>query len=135
MPLTKRRKGALALCTKNIFDPKGSYTMKMLAAIAGLALFPAVLVSAQGAPAKKAKTETDTLRLYKGQSFSGESYVVDGARSSLQLEMTVGSMALYPGQKWEVCEKPRFKGVCNVVDADMANMGTVMIQSARPVKP
>jgi Beta/Gamma crystallin len=106
--------------------------MKFLAAAAVLALLPTALASAQEAP--KPKTEKGTMRLFKGQSFTGEAYLVDSARSSLMLEMNVGSIAVYPGEKWEVCDKPRFKGSCNVVDADMANMGTVAIQSARPVK-
>ncbi|NJS13822.1 MAG: beta/gamma crystallin family protein [Sphingopyxis sp.] len=108
--------------------------MKYIAAIAAAALLPAALVSAQGAPPTKSKTEANTLRLFKGQTFGGEMYDVDRARPSLQLEMTVGSIAVHPGEKWEVCDKPRFKGTCNIVDADMANMGTVAIQSVRPVK-
>jgi Beta/Gamma crystallin len=107
--------------------------MKLLAAAAVLALVPATLATAQDGA--KAKADAGTLRLFKGQNFTGETYTVDSARSALQLEMTVGSMAVFPGEKWEVCDKPRFKGSCNVVDANMANMGTVMIQSARPVKP
>lgn len=107
--------------------------MKTLAAVILIATFPVALVSAQTPP--KAKTEQGTMRLFKGQSFTGESYVVESARSSLMLEMTVGSIAVYPGDKWEVCEKPRFKGSCNMVDTDMANLGNVAIQSARPVKP
>jgi len=111
------------------------FKMRFIAAITAAALLPAALVSAQGTPSVKAKTETSTLRLFKGQSFSGEFYDVDRARPSLQLEMMVGSIAVYPGEKWEVCDKPRFNGNCNIIDADMANMGTVAIQSVRPIKP
>lgn len=107
--------------------------MKFLAAAAIFALVPAAIVSAQDAP--KAKTEKGTMSLFKGQKFTGEAYVVDSARSSLMLEYLVGSIAVHPGEKWEVCDKPRFKGVCTLVEADMANLGTVTIQSARPAKP
>jgi Beta/Gamma crystallin len=108
--------------------------MKIITAIAAVTLLPAALVSAQGTTATKAKTEAGTLRLFKGQTFGGEMYDIDRARPSLQLEMTVGSVAVHPGEKWEVCDKPRFKGNCNVIDADMANMGSVAIQSVRPIK-
>lgn len=107
-------------------------SMNFLVAFAVLAILTPAPGRAQDTP--KPKTEKGTMRLFKGQSFAGEAYVVDSARSSLMLEMTVGSIAVYPGEKWEVCDKPRFKGSCNVVDTDMANMGTVAIQSARPVK-
>jgi hypothetical protein len=109
---------------------------KKFVVIACTALLPAVAFVASGASAQgtKAKVEAETMRLYKGQNFTGESYVVEGLRSSLQLEMTVGSIAIFPGEKWEVCDKPRFKGSCNIVDSDMSGLGTVVIQSARPIK-
>lgn len=108
--------------------------MKFLAIAAAFALLPAVMVNAQQAPVAKPKTEAGTMRLYKGQNFSGENYMVDTPRSSLMLEMNVGSIAVFPGEKWEVCDKPRFKGNCNIVDRDMSGLGEVAIQSARPVK-
>jgi hypothetical protein len=104
--------------------------------LAGLliAALPLSLATAQGTTAAKPKADAKTMRLYKGQNFTGEMYVVEGTRSSLMLEMNVGSIAVFPGEKWEVCEKPRFKGTCTIVDADMSNMGAVAIQSARAVK-
>lgn len=109
--------------------------MKKHVIAAALFFIPASVAFAQGTAATKPKADKNTMRLYKGQNFSGESYVVDSSRSSLMLEMNVGSIAVYPGEKWEVCEKPRFKGACNIVEADLNNMGAVAIQSARPVKP
>jgi hypothetical protein len=108
-------------------------TMKTITAALAIALLTTGYASAQTTPAK-ARTDPQTLRLFKGQNFTGESYLVEKARPSLQLEMSVGSMAIHPGEKWEVCDKPRFKGNCNIIDADMNNMGEVAIQSARPVK-
>mgnify|MGYP002779058557 FL=1 len=107
--------------------------MKTLLTALTLAALPLSLATAQ-TPAKP-KADVKTMRLYKGQNFTGEMYVVEGTRSSLMLEMNVGSIAVYPGEKWEVCDKPRFKGTCTIVDADMNNMGEVAIQSARAVKP
>lgn len=107
--------------------------MKFLAAATIVGLLSAVPACAQDAPTPKA--EKGTMRLFKGQSFTGAVHVAKDERPMLLLEHTVGSIAVYPGEKWEVCDKPRFKGNCNIVDADMANMGTVAIQSARPVKP
>lgn len=99
-----------------------------------LAALPVGLAVAQGTAPAKPKADAKTMRLYKGQNFTGEMYLVEGTRSSLMLEMNIGSIAVYPGEKWEVCEKPRFKGTCTVVEADMNNMGEVAIQSARAVK-
>lgn len=107
--------------------------MKYLAVIAAAAMLPFAPASAEGTT--KSKTEAGMLRLFKGQAFTGEMYDVDRARPSLQMDMKVGSIAVHPGEKWEVCDKPRFKGNCNILEADMANMGAVTILSARPVKP
>lgn len=108
--------------------------MKILVAGLAIALLPAALVSAQTPPPAKAKTEAKTMRLYKGQNFTGQSYEVIGARSALMMEMNIGSIAVFPGEKWEVCDKPRFKGTCTIVESDTSNMGAAAIQSARPVK-
>jgi hypothetical protein len=108
--------------------------MKYLAIIAAAAMLSVAPASAEGTAATKSKTEAGMLRLFKGQAFTGEMYDVDRARPSLQMDMKVGSIAVHPGEKWEVCDKPRFKGNCNILEADMANMGAVTIGSARPVK-
>jgi hypothetical protein len=109
---------------------------KSAVAIGTIALLTATLGTVTHALAEPAKSRTDanTLRLYKGQKFTGESYTVDRARPSLQLDMPVGSIAIFPGEKWEVCEKPRFRGSCNIIDADMTDLGAAAIQSARPIK-
>lgn len=109
---------------------------KISAAIGTVALVAATLgpVAHAWAEPAKSRTEASTMRLYKGQKFTGESYTVDRARPSLQLEMPVGSIAIFPGEKWEVCEKPRFKGSCNIIDSDMTDLGAAAIQSARPIK-
>jgi hypothetical protein len=104
-----------------------------LGTIALLAATLGPVTHALAEPAK-ARADANTLRLYKGQKFTGESYTVDRARPSLQLEMSVGSIAIFPGEKWEVCEKPRFKGSCNIIDSDMTDLGSAAIQSARPIK-
>lgn len=108
--------------------------MKMLLPAIAIVLAPMALAGAQASEPPKSKADQKTMRLYKGQNFTGENYVVDRARPALQLEMNVGSIAIFPGEKWEVCDKPRFKGNCTIVEADTANMGAVAIQSARPVK-
>lgn len=108
--------------------------MKKFAVALLAAALPLSLAVAQGTAPAKAKSDPKTMRLYKGQNFTGQMYVVEGTRSSLMLEMNVGSIAVYPGEKWEVCDKPRFKGTCTLVEADMNNMGEVAIQSARAIK-
>ena len=82
--------------------------MKTLLTALTLAALPLSLATAQ-TPAKP-KADVKTMRLYKGQNFTGEMYVVEGTRSSLMLEMNVGSIAVYPGENGKCATSPGSRG-------------------------
>jgi hypothetical protein len=94
---------------------------------AGVSAFAAD--GAKKSPAKKA-----LLILYNGQKFQGDLLEIKKARTSMGEDMRVGSIAVFPGEAWEICEGPRFKAPCRVVAADEIGLGSVMINSVRPVK-
>jgi Beta/Gamma crystallin len=81
-----------------------------------------------------AMTEKGVLTLYEGQKFEGESIEITKDMSSISYDFTIGSIGIYPGEKWELCEQTRFRGTCNVMAANETKLGRIKIQSARMVK-
>jgi hypothetical protein len=103
-----------------------------IAAIAFLGL-AAVGVSASAADGeKKSPAKKGLLILYNGQKFQGDYLEIKKARTSMGEDMLVGSLAVFPGEAWEICEGARYKAPCRVVTADEMGLGAVRIQSIRP---
>ncbi|KQZ62686.1 hypothetical protein ASD67_14350 [Sphingopyxis sp. Root1497] len=101
-----------------------------LAAVAvGLTLLASPLAAQD-----KSKTIEGTLTLFEGQKFDGDSYRLEKDEPSLQHDFLVGSIAVYPGETWELCDKPKFKGNCLTVSANETGIGKAMIKSARVIK-
>jgi len=101
-----------------------------LAAVAvGLTLLASPLAAQD-----KSKTIEGTLTLFEGQKFDGDSYRLEKDEPSLQHDFLVGSIAVYPGETWELCDKPKFKGNCLAVSANETGIGKAMIKSARVIK-
>jgi hypothetical protein len=80
-------------------------------------------------------TEKGVLTLYEGQKFEGETIEINKDMPSISYDFTIGSIGIYPGEKWELCEQTRYRGVCNVMTGNETSMGKIKIQSARVVKP
>lgn len=80
----------------------------------------------------RVKATPGKLALYEGQKFEGDRYDVEGERASISTDFTVGSIAVAPGETWEVCEKARFKEPCMTVTEETTELGRITIRSARP---
>ena len=101
----------------------------LAAAAAGLTLV-ATPLAAQG----EAKTIKGTLTVFEGQKFDKRSYRVMKEDPDLPHDFLIGSIAVYPGEVWELCDKPKYKGNCLTLSADEAGIGKALIKSIRPVK-
>lgn len=129
-----------AVLTGKAVSPRDRHRFmeKIMSRIA--ALLPLIaLVAAPGLAAEKrapgAMTEKGKLTLYEGQKFEGETVEAIKDMPSLSYDFTIGSIAVYPGEKWELCEQPRYKGVCNIFTGNETKLGKIVIRSARMVKP
>lgn len=101
-----------------------------LAAVAvGLTLLASPLAAQD-----KSETIEGTLTLYEGQKFDRESYRIDHDIPSLQHDFLVGSIAVHPGEVWELCDKPRYKGNCLTLSANEVGIGKAVIKSVRAIK-
>jgi len=108
----------------------------------GAALMAALLISGAAADAKpkvkpaKGVARPGMLILYSEPNFNGDTYEFVKARTQVPMEWNIRSVAVAPGESWEVCEKARFKAPCMTLDQSYANSGDVgitgMIGSLRP---
>ena len=53
--------------------------------------------------------------LYEQTNYNGDSYSVDRDRTSVTTKWNIRSIAIHPGEKWQICAKPRYQGDCIVL--------------------
>jgi hypothetical protein len=109
--------------------------LKCLGAIAAMGLFPIAMMMSGAAlsAGKGAMTEKGMLTLYSGQKFVGESLEILKDRPNISIDFPIGSIAVFEGEKWEVCEGARYKAPCMTVSANQTNLGELTIRSARKI--
>lgn len=99
----------------------------------------AVLVTASSASAMEKRenkaaapiVEAGQLIFYERPNFGGDAYLVEEKRNSIPMQWNVASIAVYPGESWQICEKPRFREPCLTVSASEKDVGQMKIASAR----
>ena len=92
------------------------------------------LVAAPLAAQEEAKTIEGTLTIFEGQKFDKQSYRVTKDNPSLPHDFLIGSIAVFPGEVWELCDKPKYKGNCLTISADETGIGKALIKSVRVIK-
>lgn len=83
--------------------------------------------------AGKIKTSKGMLTLYSGQKFTGDYFEVTKDRTSMTTDFSIGSIAVFEGEKWQVCEGQRFKEPCMMLTSNTENLGEITIRSARKI--
>jgi hypothetical protein len=78
------------------------------------------------------------LALFHDIGFNGDRHVIERDRPSLLIYWTIGSVAVHPGEKWQICPRDRYQGRCAIVsesvrDSVAAGIPT-QILSARRVR-
>jgi hypothetical protein len=107
--------------------------VSLCAGVVSLGLVATAVPAIAGDGVKKSPAKKGLLILYNGQKFQGDYLEIKKMRTSMGEDMLVGSIAVFPGEAWEICEGPRFKAPCRVVTADEMNLGAIRINSLRPV--
>ncbi len=64
------------------------------------------------------------LILYKETNFNGERAIIDNAMTTVRTQWNIRSLSVFPGDRWQICARPRFRDPCiiltrNVADATM----------------
>ncbi|MBU0823250.1 MAG: beta/gamma crystallin family protein [Alphaproteobacteria bacterium] len=106
------------------------FRLACMAAAAAAVMTPTMSAAAQ----EKAKTIEGVLTLFEGQQFDRQSYRVTKDNPSVPHDFLVGSIAVYPGEVWEVCDKTKFRGNCLTISSDESQIGKALIKSVRAIK-
>jgi len=107
-----------------------------LAAGAGLAAMPLLAQPAQQGVDARMHSVHGELVLYKDANYNGEQHIVNEASSTVHTDWNIRSLSVHPGDRWQICARPRFHDPCiilsrNVPDATMIGIEG-QIGSARP---
>lgn len=108
---------------------------QILVRLAGASVIAGLTIGVPMSTAMSAKimTKKGMLTLYSGQKFTGDYFETAKDRTSMSTDFTIGSIAVFEGEKWEVCEGQRFKEPCMIVTQNTEDLGEIMIRSARKV--
>lgn len=100
---------------------------------------PALAMQQQGADSGTRtlpQTMPGELTLYEMTDYNGEAYVIDGPNSSVRTDWNIRSVAIHPGDRWQICARPRFRGDCIVLGRSVHDAALIgvrgQIGSTRP---
>ena len=110
----------------------------LLSAVA-LAAVPA-LAAQQAEPQRKAppspQTRAGELTLYEMANYNGATWSIDSASSRVRTDWNIRSLAIHPGDRWQICARPRFQSPCIVLDRSVHDATLIGVEgqigSARP---
>ena len=93
---------------------------KMLIALGLSAVVAMPALAMQQGQTKQADRRPHTvhgeLTLYQEADYNGDMFVVDGPSSRVQTEWNIRSLTIHPGDRWQICARPRFRDPCIVLD-------------------
>ena len=115
--------------------------MKILLSATILAASVAAPVLAMQAPAEERRAASPrTLRgeltLYQMTNYNGATWTVDSASRNVRTDWDIRSIAVHPGDRWEICARSSFRSPCIILDRSVADATLIgvdsQIGSARP---
>ena len=99
-----------------------------------MAVMAAALLAtgASAADKKESPARQGELILYQETNYNGDNYTVDRDNTFIHTDWNIRSIALYPGEKWQVCNKPRFQGDCLILTDNLPDASTMGINGQVP---
>ena len=110
--------------------------------ISSAALLAASILAVPAAAKEKAQRGSPAMKeeliIYEMTGFNGDYYRIQQDRTTIQTEWPIRSLAIHPGDTWQICARPRFRD-CIELSQSLPDASAVGIQnqigSARLVKP
>jgi hypothetical protein len=98
--------------------------------IAALSLAGGAALAAPPAPAAPGGSPAiaGEMILYEQTDYNGESYSVDRDRTSVTTKWNIRSIAIHPGEKWQICAKARYQGDCIVLPRSVNDAKLIGVQ-------
>lgn len=85
-----------------------------------------------GAP----RTQRGELTLYEMTNYNGAGWTVDSASRNVRTDWNIRSIAVHPGDRWEICARSSFRSPCIVLDRSVPDATVIGVEgqigSARP---
>ena len=88
-------------------------------ALAGFAAVPSLAIQqddSRQSGARVPHTVRGELLLFRDTNYNGTQRVVDDPSSRVQTDWPIRSLAVHPGDRWQICARPRFRDPCIVLD-------------------
>ena len=102
-----------------------------------VALVVTGVAAAVHAQSPRTQTEQGRIMLYEQKNYAGESYEVESERRSLRTGWNTHSVAIHPGDRWQLCNRARFQEPCITLDRSVPDMSVLgaagEIGSVRPM--
>ena len=114
-----------------------------MAALAALAAVPALATQQPAAkqgvatqPGGLPHTVAGELILFENTSYNGDSWTLDSASPTVHTDWNIRSVAMHPGDSWQICARSRFRTPCIILNRSVADATLIGIEgqigSARP---
>jgi opacity protein-like surface antigen len=87
---------------------------------------------ASAADKKVSPARQGEMILYGETNYNGDNKIVDRDNTFVHTEWNVRSIAVYPGEKWQICNKPRFQGDCLTLTESVPDASTMGIMGQVP---
>ena len=106
-----------------------------------MAIAAGLLAASGVAAAEKelAPVKQGELGLFQDKKYNGEIYTIDRDNSAVKTDWNIRSIGIYPGEKWQICAKPRYKEPCIILDRSVHDASLIGVEgqigSARKAKP
>jgi hypothetical protein len=88
-------------------------------ALAGFAAMPSLATQqdeARQGGARVPHTVHGELLLFRDTNYNGEQEVVEDPNSRVSTDWPIRSLAVHPGDRWQICGRPRFRDPCIILD-------------------
>ncbi|MDB5693769.1 MAG: hypothetical protein JWO81_2832 [Alphaproteobacteria bacterium] len=101
--------------------------------VIGAALLASASASVAGGSAPgQSPARPGDLVLYEQVNYNGDDYTIDRNNTSIHTDWNVRSIAIHAGDKWEICNKPRFQGACLTLTESVPDASTIGVMGQVP---
>jgi hypothetical protein len=70
--------------------------------------------------------------LYEAPNYNGEYLKLDKDGVAIQTDWNVRSIAIYPGDKWQICNRVRFQGACLTLTESVPDASKIGVNGQVP---
>ena len=81
---------------------------------------------------KPSPAKPGQMLLFERANYNGDQYVVDKDNGYISTDWNVGSIAIYPGEKWQICNRFKYKGDCLTLTDSYPDSSTIGVMGQVP---